>query len=113
MSIGGRVLTKMALGALIGAGAAMADRETRQYMIQKGKKAVSYTTWAIKNPREVSEELKIVYEDTRDLFNKLADDVSYLNNKWDELKEATPPVLEAIHDTKEVIEKWRGEEPKR
>ena len=91
------------LGALVGAGASMCDRSTREQVTKKSKKFVTGITFYSKNPDVLKFKLQEKREKYQTLYEQLAGDASYIKAQVEELKTLTPQVKELVMDTKETF----------
>ena len=91
------------LGALVGAGASMFDRTTREQVTKKSKGFASEIRLYSKNPDIFKYKLQEKNEKCQTLYNQLAGDVSYIKARVEELKLLTPQVKELVIDTKETF----------
>jgi gas vesicle protein len=96
------------LGAIAGGVISLLDKSTRQVMkenIQNASKNVSYI---VRNPREITEKVKGTAEKLTKTFKQVNEDISYITNKIDELRELTPQVTDILKESKETFSKSLG-----
>ena len=91
------------LGALVGAGASMFDRATREQVTKTSKGFAWKIRLYSKNPAVFKYKLQEKTEKCQTLYNQLAGDVSYVKARVEELKLLTPQVKELVIDTKETF----------
>ncbi|WP_110113541.1 YtxH domain-containing protein [Bacillus sp. CGMCC 1.16541] len=98
-----KLLDGILIGALVGAAVSMLHKETREHTIQQSKKLKDKTMFAVQNPQVVTATLKEKYEDVRTTIEQVSEDVAFIAGKVEQLKEATPQVMEIVQDTKEAF----------
>lgn len=96
-----KLLTGMIVGALVGAAVSLLDRRTRQDVVACGKNASSKIKGYVKEPTLFTNEVKQKMEDVKDTFQEVSDDITFINEKVNELKEATPQVINLLKESKE------------
>lgn len=93
------------LGALAGGAMSLLDRETRKSVVEGCKKTTSDISYYMKHPNEVVEQVKEASSQLRNTIEQVSDDVSFIAEKVEELREVTPAVTGIVKDTKEAFTK--------
>jgi gas vesicle protein len=91
----------MLLGAIAGGALTLFDKETRQAMKENGQKAAEL----IKNPKQTYEQVKEAAIQIKSIVEQVTDDLSYITEKVDELRETTPQVTKILKETKHAFSK--------
>lgn len=92
-------------GALAGGAISLLDRETRKSVMENCKKTAGNITYYVKHPNEVGEQLKEKTEKLRMTVEQVSEDVSFIAEKVEELREIIPSVAGIVKDTKEAFVK--------
>lgn len=93
----------MLLGALAGGAISLLDKETRQAVVEGIKKGKEEVTYFITHPNEVAEQVRSKTQALRNTVEQVSEDVSFIAEKVEELKEVTPAVVGIVNDTKEAF----------
>lgn len=100
-----RLLDGMLIGALVGGAIALLDKNTRTTFIHNGKCVGGKLKYAVQNPQEVADAVRLRIETVKSTVDDVSRDIDYLRLKVNQLKETTPQVLDIVNETKEVISK--------
>ncbi|MCL6574156.1 MAG: YtxH domain-containing protein, partial [Bacillus sp. (in: Bacteria)] len=65
-------------------------------------------SYIVRNPREITEKVKGTAEKLMKTFKQVNEDISYITNKIDELRELTPQVTDILKESKETFSKSMG-----
>ena len=99
--------SKLWLGILGGAAAGLAisllDRNTRKTVLTGGQKMMTNVKSMAKDPNSVVENVKDMSGKIRTNIDQIGQDVSFISEKVDEMKEMPPQVAGVIKETKEVL----------
>jgi gas vesicle protein len=95
----------MLIGALAGGAISLLDKHTRETMKENVLKTSKQVTYIVKNPGEVVDKVKGTAEKIRTTFEQMSEDITYIADKVDELRELTPQVTELIKETKDTFGK--------
>lgn len=101
----------MLLGALAGGAISLLDRQTRQAMKQNCQKAADSVKYVIKNPGEITDQLKEKALRFKTTVEEVGEDLSYIAGKVEELKETTPQVAKMLKETKDTLSKKDEADP--
>ncbi|WP_273128368.1 YtxH domain-containing protein [Metabacillus sp. HB246100] len=105
MSKENKFMRGIVIGALIGAAASLLDKQTRDDVMQCGKKATSKVKEYAKNPSDLTNDVKQTFTHMTDSVKELSDDITFVNERVKELKEATPQIVTMLQETKEHFTK--------
>jgi gas vesicle protein len=98
------------IGALVGAAVSMFDKQTREHVLEGGRKLGSQVAKTVKNPKETQEALKEKFNEFKETVEHLSEDVSFIAGKVDEIRELTPQVVDIVKETKEVFSAEESDE---
>lgn len=91
------------MGALAGGAISLLDQETRKSVVDGCKKGMREISYYATHPTEVAEQVKEKTNKLRTTFEQVSEDVSFIAEKVEELKEVTPSVVGIVKETKEVF----------
>lgn len=91
----------MLLGAIAGGAVSLLDRETRKAM----KENVHKVSYLMRHPGEITEKVKGTAEKLRTTMEQVSEDISFIVDKVDELRELTPQVTDMLKETKDTFTK--------
>jgi hypothetical protein len=107
MSRSSQKSNKLWLGILGGAAAGFAisllDKNTRKTVMTGGQKMITNVKSMAKDPNSVVENVKEMSGKIRTNIDQIGQDVSFISEKVDEMKEMPPQVAGVIKETKEVL----------
>ena len=86
----------MLLGAIAGGALSLLDKDTREAMKDNVKRTSVKVGYIIRHPHEISEKFKSTFE-------TVSEDISFISEKVEELRELTPQVTEMLKETKETF----------
>jgi|UPI0003F93EC0 gas vesicle protein len=92
-------------GAIAGGTLSLLKKETRQSVLEGCKNASGNISQVMKNPGKVSGQLKTAASKLRSTVEDVVEDLSYIADKVEELKDVTPQVTEIFKETKEAFSK--------
>jgi gas vesicle protein len=93
-------------GAIAGGALSMLDRDTRKTVVAGCQKTTGKITYYVKHPQEAVDSLKESTMRIRNTIEEVGEEVSFIAEKIDELKGATPQVSHFVKETKDsFIEK--------
>ncbi|WHY78737.1 YtxH domain-containing protein [Neobacillus sp. WH10] len=111
----------MLIGAIAGGAISLLDKQTREAMKENVQKTSSKAAYIVRNPREISEKVKGTAAKIKSTYEQVSEDISFITDKVEELKELTPQVTDILKETKDsftenentnLIEEVLGEEEK-
>lgn len=91
------------LGALAGGAISLLDRQTREAMKENIQKTSCKVAYIVRNPGEVSDKVKGTAAKIKIAYEQMSEDISYITDKVEELKELTPQVTNILKETKETF----------
>ncbi|KQU63057.1 hypothetical protein FZC83_06680 [Rossellomorea marisflavi] len=92
------------LGAVAGGLLSLLDKTTRREVGASLKNGSSYISTYAKDPKQLVEASKEVYEKLSVTADQVTRDFRFISEKVDELKGMTPQVKDLIEETKETFE---------
>ena len=95
----------MLWGALAGGAISLLDRQTRLSMKENYRKAADSVMYVIKNPGEITDQVKERALKIKTTVEEVGEDLSYIAGKVEELRETTPQVAKMLKETKETLTK--------
>lgn len=93
----------MMIGAIAGGVVSLFHRETRQAVMENCKKGAKTVSYYAKHPGELSEQVMETAQSLRSTVEQVSEDVSYIAEKVEELKEVGPSVKGLVNDTREAF----------
>ncbi|MDQ0231652.1 YtxH domain-containing protein [Metabacillus malikii] len=103
MSNENKLLKGMVIGAIVGAAVSMFDKNTRQAVLQSSKSMCSSLTQYVKQPTKLTTDVKRKVDTVRDTVQEVSDDLAFINEKVNELKESSPHVIHMLQETKDKL----------
>lgn len=101
----------MFVGAVAGAALSLLDRETRQAVGEKCGKATKNISYAVTHPKEIATSIKDKTKELKTTVQQMNEDLHYIMNKIEEVRDLTPEVTELVKETKEAFTKGnKGED---
>jgi len=91
------------LGAVAGGALSLLDKSTRESVVTTCKKTTYEISFYVKNPGEAVNQVKEVTNKMKSTFEQVSEDVSFIAEKVEELKEGTPQVTKLFGDTKQAF----------
>lgn len=91
------------LGAIAGGVLTLFDRQTRTAVAEHCRQTKDRITYYAKNPEEAA---RCVTESTRKIratIEEVGEDISFITEKVEELRELTPQMVDVVKDTKDVL----------
>lgn len=98
-----KLMTGLLVGAAVGIIVSLLDRNTRNDVIQKSKKASDNAKYYASNRDELVQAFQQQAERAQNLYSRISEDASYVGSKVNELKEMSPQVKEMALETKEAF----------
>lgn len=103
-----RFLKGIVLGAIAGGAISLLDRETRKSVVESCKRGTKEVSYYLSHPNEIAEQIREKTHKLRTTVEQVSEDVTYIAEKVEELREVTPSVAGLVKDTKEAFD--QGEE---
>ncbi|WP_071458558.1 YtxH domain-containing protein [Bacillus massilinigeriensis] len=97
--------TWMGIGAAIGAGLSLFDKNTRDAVKDDMVKVTGTALYIVRNPKGFAYDVKASVNQVRSAVEQVADDVAFIAEKVDEIKEVPPQVADIMKETKEALGK--------
>lgn len=101
--------TYIILGAFLGGVVSLLDKNTREHIIGKSKKAVNTVQYYAENKDVLKSKIEAEKEKYEIIFERFSEDAAYIKEKVDDIKQLTPQVKELVTDTKEAIVESKDE----
>lgn len=98
-----KFISGMIIGAIAGGAISLFDRATRNSVLAGCKKTTSDVTSMIKHPKEAIEKVKTMTSNMRTTMEQVSEDVTFIAQKVEELKDVTPQVVGIVKETKEAF----------
>ncbi|WP_071396141.1 hypothetical protein [Bacillus tuaregi] len=92
------------IGAVAGGVISLFDRSTRNSVMESCRNTTGKVTHYVKHPQEAVDFVKESTARIRTTIEGVGDEVSFIAEKIEELKEITPQVVDIVKDTKEVFD---------
>ncbi|MEH7118160.1 YtxH domain-containing protein [Neobacillus vireti] len=93
----------MLLGAIAGGALSLLDKDTREAMKENVKKTSGRVSYIVRHPDEISEKVKGTAAKIKSTFETVNEDISFISEKVEELRELTPQVTGLLKETKETF----------
>ncbi|WP_142829825.1 YtxH domain-containing protein [Planococcus soli] len=98
-----KLMTGLLVGAAVGIIVSLLDKNTRNDVVNKSKKASSSAKYYASNRDELVQAFQQQAERAQNLYSRISEDASYVGSKVNELKDMTPQVKEMALETKEAF----------
>lgn len=95
----------MITGALVGAVVSMFDRKTREHTIETTKKVKDTVVYYAKNRDELQNLINEKLETAIKVYENASENINYIVEKIDEVKEIPGTVQSLVSETKEAFSK--------
>ena len=90
-------------GAIAGGAISLLDRDTRKSVIEGCQKTTGKITYYAKHPQEAANQLKESTRKIRNTIEEVGEEVAFIAERIDELKEMTPQVTDFVKETKDTF----------
>ncbi|PJN89139.1 hypothetical protein [Bacillus sp. mrc49] len=91
------------IGAVAGAVVSLFDKTTRMSVLENGKSCIGTMSEFVKNPNGVLSQVRETSTKVRSTVEKISDDVSFISQKVEEMKDIPAQVAHVVMETKEVF----------
>ncbi|MBM7587985.1 gas vesicle protein [Bacillus pakistanensis] len=98
-----KFFTGVLIGAAVGGLVSLLDRQTREEVVEMTKSCGTELSRYAKHPQLVVESSKEIYEKIRTTAGQIEEDVKFINDKIEDIREITPQVKEIIDETKDTL----------
>lgn len=98
-----KLMTGLLVGAAVGIIVSLFDRNTRNDVLEKSKKASNNAKYYASNRDELMQAFQHQAERAQNLYARISEDASYVGSKVNELKEMSPQVKEMALETKSAF----------
>jgi gas vesicle protein len=102
----------MVLGALAGGAVSLLEKSTRQAVKEDFSKVSSGVSYVVKNPNEFLEDIKDAANKVRSTVEQVTEDVAFIAEKVEEIRDVPPEVTELVKGTKETLRKFASSDKK-
>ncbi len=100
-----KLLKSMVAGALVGAALSLLDRTTREHTVDNLKKAKDTVQYYATHRDELQQMIEQKMAQVQKLFETTQDNVSFIKDKIDEVKEIPVAVQDIMEETKTTFTK--------
>ncbi|MCP1156952.1 YtxH domain-containing protein [Bacillus infantis] len=100
-----KLLQGMLLGAIAGGALSLFDKETRRAVLETSRKTAGSAAYYIKNPSKAVESVKQTAGSIRTTIEQVTEDVAFITEKVEELREVTPQVVDIVQETRSAFSK--------
>lgn len=97
------------LGAVVGGAASLLDKDTREHVIGKSKKALHVVQYYSKNKDQLTMKIEEQKEKYETIFEELSKNATYIKETVEDVKQLTPQIKELVNDTKEALVESKDE----
>ncbi|MGM9929032.1 MAG: YtxH domain-containing protein [Bacillus sp. (in: firmicutes)] len=104
-----KLLQGILIGALAGAAISMLDRSTRESVIACSKKRYQQVKEIVENPEIITEQVKETSDKIRTTFETISEEVAFITEQVDVLKDLPKQVATTVKEAKDVFEEDKGE----
>ncbi|WP_108670492.1 hypothetical protein [Peribacillus acanthi] len=98
-----RLFQGIMLGALAGAAMSLMSRDTRTSVVTGTKQYSKDIQAFIKNPNDFFDRIKETSGTIRKTIQQISDDVAFISQKVEEMKDVPPQVASMVKETKEAF----------
>lgn len=91
------------IGAAVGGAITLFDKETRQKVFSKSKRLGNSLLETVKNPNEKIEGIKKTINQLQHAYNEINEDIRFIVEKAQEIKEVSKETGKLINETKETF----------
>lgn len=95
----------MLLGAIAGGALSLLDKPTRQAMKENVQRVSGKAAYLVRNPGEITDKVKGTASLIKTTIEEVSEEIAYIVDKVDDLRELTPKVTDALMETKEAFSK--------
>ncbi|BDH63086.1 hypothetical protein MTP04_32160 [Lysinibacillus sp. PLM2] len=100
-----KLLKSMVIGALVGAAVSMFDRKTREHTINNMKKAKDTVQYYVTHRDQLQQMIEEKIAQVQKLYETTQDNVSFIKDKLDEVREIPVAVQDIMDETKTTFTK--------
>ncbi|MGM0899128.1 MAG: YtxH domain-containing protein [Bacillota bacterium] len=98
-----KLMTGIVVGAAVGALVSLLDRDTREDVMNKSRKASENAKYYASNKDELRSAFKEQAERAQNLYARISEDASYVGGKVEQVKQLVPEVKEVAMDAKGAV----------
>lgn len=91
------------VGAVVGGALSLFDRQTRTAVFGNCRRTTEKVTYYLKHPDEAAQAVTESTRKIRSTIEDLGEDISFITEKVEELRELTPQMVDIVKDTKDVL----------
>ncbi|KGR89978.1 hypothetical protein CD30_14310 [Ureibacillus massiliensis 4400831 = CIP 108448 = CCUG 49529] len=100
-----KLLKSMVIGALVGAAVSMFDRKTREHTVNNMKKAKDTVQYYVTHRDQLQQMIEEKIAQVQKLYETTQDNVSFIKDKLDEVREIPVAVQDIMDETKTTFTK--------
>ncbi|HAQ08343.1 MAG TPA: hypothetical protein DCR24_12785 [Bacillus bacterium] len=93
------------IGAVAGGAVSLLEKTTRQSVKEDFGKVSSSVAYVIKNPNEFLDDVKDAANKVRSTVEQVTEDVAFITEKVEEMRDVPPQVSELVKGTKQALSK--------
>ncbi|PLS14729.1 hypothetical protein CVD28_26510 [Bacillus sp. M6-12] len=98
-----RFMQWMLYGAMAGAAISLLDRNTRQSMMQGSRNTARGIQMAVRHPNSILNQLREATSTLRSTIEQVSDDVVFIAEQINEVKDITPQMAAVVKETKDAF----------
>ncbi|MDN5709834.1 MAG: YtxH domain-containing protein [Planococcus sp. (in: firmicutes)] len=98
-----KLMTGIVVGAAVGALVSLLDRNTREDVMDKSKRASDNAKYYANNKDELKSAFKEQAERAQNLYARISEDAAYVGGKVEQVKKLVPEVKEVAQDARGAV----------
>ncbi|WP_211653627.1 YtxH domain-containing protein [Planococcus alpniumensis] len=98
-----KLMTGLLIGAAVGVLVSLLDRNTREDVMDKSKKASENAKYYANNKDELKSAFKEQAERAQNLYARISEDAAYVGGKVEQVKKLVPEVKEVAQDARGAV----------
>ncbi|MFP3324284.1 YtxH domain-containing protein [Planococcus sp. SIMBA_160] len=98
-----KLMTGIVVGAAVGALVSLLDRNTREDVMDKSKRASDNAKYYASNKDELKSAFKEQAERAQNLYARISEDAAYVGGKVEQVKKLVPEVKEVAQDARGAV----------
>ncbi|MDE0583991.1 YtxH domain-containing protein [Planococcus sp. A6] len=98
-----KLMTGIVVGAAVGALVSLLDRNTREDVMNKSRKASENAKYYANNKDELKSAFKEQAERAQNLYSRISEDAAYVGGKVEQVKKLVPEVKEVAQEARGAV----------
>ncbi|WP_271854260.1 YtxH domain-containing protein [Planococcus maritimus] len=98
-----KLMTGIVVGAAVGALVSLLDRNTREDVVDKSKRASDNAKYYASNKDELKSAFKEQAERAQNLYARISEDAAYVGGKVEQVRKLVPEVKEVAQDARGAV----------